>query len=97
MKYAKTISGQKCRIIKTVGTLNYCRFERINGMPYYQWVDESELVPTKTEVFISFCKWCGLRRADAVNILIIGQWLMVVLISVIIAKVLYNIFSALCV
>lgn len=91
MKYAKTISGQKCRIIKTVGTLNYCRFERTNGMPYYCWVDETDLVPTKTEVFISFCKWCGLRRADAINILMIGRFVLIGLIGAVIAKVLYGI------
>ena len=95
MKYARTKTGQKVRIIRSSGCMYYCRFENTKGFVYHMWIMGDDLTPTKTEVFIRFCQWCGLRRADAVNILIVGQWLMVGLIGVIIAKVLYNMFLSL--
>jgi len=92
MKYARTSTGQKVRIIRSVGQLHYCRFENTKGFVYHMWVREDELTPTKTEVFIRFCEWCGLRRADAVNILIIGQYVAIGLIWAVIGKVLYAVF-----
>lgn len=88
MKYAK-IHGQKVRIIRQIGTLSYCRFETKNGS-YKAWVNTDELTPTWSEVFIQFCKWCGVNRSAAIGILLFLRFGAMLGAGILLGNVLYN-------